>query len=64
MKNDKIKHKMWAILFSLSSLICLVDFIKFTTGYYHPSNISIALYMIMAFFLFILSISNELDKSK
>lgn len=64
MKNDKIKHKMWAVLFSLSSLICLVDFIKFTTGYYHPSNFSIGLYMIMAVLLFLSGALGELDKLK
>ena len=61
-KKDNTNRKMLGILLGVCSLIALVDFVKFTTGYYNPSKASIGIYMLIAVFGFLSGCLSEFEK--
>lgn len=62
--NDKTNHRMLGVIFAICSLTAFIDFIKFTTGYYNPSKISIGIYILIAMLMFLSGFWSEFEKSK
>ena len=60
--NNKTNHRMLGVIFGVCNLTALVDFVKFSTGYYSPSKLSIGIYILMAMLLFLSGCLSEFEK--